>query len=89
MNCAQDKSYSMEELQTMLSEMAQGFETSSWYCTPSILEEPRNSKRARYDGQGKFAFQSFGLGSVWLWLRDQHCLAERAALFLLKSQTFF
>ncbi|KAB5538093.1 hypothetical protein DKX38_015626 [Salix brachista] len=46
MNGAQDKSYSTEELQTMLLEMARGFETSSWHRTPSILEEPRNSKRA-------------------------------------------
>ncbi|KAF9673983.1 hypothetical protein SADUNF_Sadunf10G0080500 [Salix dunnii] len=49
----QDKSYSTEELQTMLLEMAQGFETSSCYCKPSILEEPRNSKRARYDANRK------------------------------------
>ncbi|KAJ6312660.1 hypothetical protein OIU77_014223 [Salix suchowensis] len=49
----QDKSYSTEELQTMLLEMARGFETSSWHRTPSILEEPRNSKRARYDANRK------------------------------------
>jgi hypothetical protein len=68
MNCAQDKSYSMEELQTMLSEMAQGFETSSWYCTPSILEEPRNSKRARCDadpmmdrGSSPFSLSGWGV----------------------------
>lgn len=64
----QDKSYSMEELQTMLSEMAQGFETSSWYCTPSILEEPRNSKRARCDadpmmdrGSSHFSLSGWGV----------------------------
>lgn len=37
----------------MLLEMARGFETSSWHRTPSILEEPRNSKRARYDANRK------------------------------------
>lgn len=68
MNCAQDKSYSMEELQTMLLEMAQGFETSSWHCTPSILEEPRNSKRARCDadpmmdrGSSHFGLSGWGV----------------------------
>ncbi|KAG6759545.1 hypothetical protein POTOM_036027 [Populus tomentosa] len=64
----QDKSYSMEELQTMLLEMAQGFETSSWHCTPSILEEPRNSKRARCDadpmmdrGSSHFSLSGWGV----------------------------
>jgi len=52
----------------MLLEMAQGFETSSWYCTPSILEEPRNSKRARCDadpmmdrGSSHFSLSGWGV----------------------------
>ncbi|CAK7326723.1 unnamed protein product [Dovyalis caffra] len=69
---AQDKrqgnSYSMEELQTMLMEMAQGFESSSWYCRPSILEEPRNPKRARWNanpmmdgGSSHFSVSGWGV----------------------------
>ena len=69
----------------MLLEMAQGFETSSWHCTPSILEEPRNSKRARCDadpmmdrGSSHFGLSGWGVyGCGWeiniVWPREQHC----------------
>ncbi|KAF8407675.1 hypothetical protein HHK36_006810 [Tetracentron sinense] len=43
----QKKSYSMEELQRMFLEMAQGFGTQ-FFCGPSILEDSGRSKRARW-----------------------------------------
>ncbi|KAJ4843394.1 hypothetical protein Tsubulata_013298 [Turnera subulata] len=45
------KSYSMEELQSMFMEMAQGFE-SSWYYGPPIVNDSGPSKRARCDSNG-------------------------------------
>ncbi|KAJ7943016.1 chaperone protein DnaJ [Quillaja saponaria] len=45
----EEKGCSMEELQSMLMEMVQGFESSSWYCGPSILDESRCSKRMRIE----------------------------------------
>lgn len=46
----EDKSYSLEELQSMFLEMAQEFQSSpTWFCGPSILEDPRCSKRMRWD----------------------------------------
>ncbi|KAK4608676.1 hypothetical protein RGQ29_002188 [Quercus rubra] len=45
----EEKSYSLEELQSMLLEMAQGFESPTWFCGPSILEDPGCSMRTRCD----------------------------------------
>lgn len=45
----EEKSYSLEELQSMLLEMAQGFESPTWFCGPSILEDPGRSMRMRCD----------------------------------------
>lgn len=50
------KVYSLEELQSMLVEMAQGFEfeskPSAWYCGPSHFDEPAApcSKKIRLEG---------------------------------------
>ncbi|XP_062150126.1 uncharacterized protein LOC133858672 isoform X2 [Alnus glutinosa] len=44
----EDKNYSVEELQSMLLEMAQGFESPAWFCGPSIAEDSRCSKRTRW-----------------------------------------
>ncbi|KAI4313797.1 hypothetical protein L6164_026748 [Bauhinia variegata] len=45
----EEKQYSIEELQTMLAEMVQGFETPSWHCGPSLVHERQCSKRTRLD----------------------------------------
>ncbi|XP_059447842.1 uncharacterized protein LOC132179323 [Corylus avellana] len=46
----EDKNYSIEELQSMLLEMAKGFESPTWFCGPSIGEDSgcSNSKRRRW-----------------------------------------
>ncbi|XP_019256696.1 PREDICTED: chaperone protein DnaJ-like isoform X2 [Nicotiana attenuata] len=58
----EEKNYSMEELQGMFWEMAQGFETtksnfsqqqdfesSRWFCSPSAYNHPRTSGTAQLD----------------------------------------
>ncbi|KAE8126110.1 hypothetical protein FH972_020855 [Carpinus fangiana] len=46
----EDKNYSIEELQSMLLEMAKGFESPTWFCGPSVGEDSgcSNSKRRRW-----------------------------------------
>ncbi|RDX81732.1 cbpA, partial [Mucuna pruriens] len=44
------KQYGLEELQTMLMDMAKGFESPSMYFgVPSVVDESRCSKRTRFD----------------------------------------
>ncbi|KAK9277310.1 hypothetical protein L1049_006850 [Liquidambar formosana] len=45
----EDKSYSMEELQTMFNEMAQGFDSPQWFYGPSILNDTGCSTRTRWE----------------------------------------
>lgn len=50
----QEKEYSMEELQSMLMEMAKGFENPSWHYGPSSsVDETQCSKKARLDSNFK------------------------------------
>ncbi|KDP38045.1 hypothetical protein JCGZ_04688 [Jatropha curcas] len=61
-----DKNYSMEELQRMLMEMSQGFESSVSHHGSSILDDPAgHSKRARWDPNGMMDSNGshFGVGS--------------------------
>lgn len=47
---SEGKHYGLEDLQGMLMEMAQGFESSSMYCgVPSVIDESRCLKRTRFD----------------------------------------
>ncbi|TKY59044.1 DnaJ-like subfamily B member 8 [Spatholobus suberectus] len=44
------KHYGLEELQAMLMEMAEGFDSPSMYCgIPSLIDESRGVKRMRFD----------------------------------------
>ncbi|XP_041013103.1 dnaJ homolog subfamily B member 7-like isoform X1 [Juglans microcarpa x Juglans regia] len=43
------KNYSLEELQRMLVEMAQGFDSPTWSCGPSIVGNSGCSKRTRWE----------------------------------------
>lgn len=64
----QDKSYSMEELQTMFTEMAQGFESSlSYYTTSSVVDDPAQSKGACGDSKPIMdtSGSHFGVSSCW------------------------
>src|SRR5262249_53545539 len=47
--CIQGRNYSMEELQMMLMDMAQGFGPFTWDEGPSIFDDPRPPKRAPCD----------------------------------------
>lgn len=45
----QEKEYGLEELQAMLMEMAEGFESPSmYYGVPSVIDESLCLKRARF-----------------------------------------
>ncbi|XP_016693263.1 chaperone protein DnaJ isoform X1 [Gossypium hirsutum] len=46
----EEKVCSLEELQKMLWDMAQGFESPSWFCGP--IEEGGSSKRTKWDSSG-------------------------------------
>lgn len=51
----EDKNYSLEDVQKMFLEIAQGFESPSWFCGPSISNIPEDSgscscsKRTRWE----------------------------------------
>lgn len=67
-NKREDKSYSMEELQTMFTEMAQGFESSlSYYTTSSVVDDPAQSKGACGDSKPIMdtSGSHFGVSSCW------------------------
>ncbi|TYH84226.1 hypothetical protein ES332_D02G183500v1 [Gossypium tomentosum] len=46
----EEKVCSLEELQKMLWDMVQGFESPSWFCEP--IEEGGSSKRTKWDSSG-------------------------------------
>ncbi|XP_039017971.1 dnaJ homolog subfamily C member 7 homolog isoform X2 [Hibiscus syriacus] len=48
----EEKACSLDELQKMLWDMAQEFQSPPWFCGP--MEEHRRSKRTKWDPRGRF-----------------------------------
>ncbi|KAH7516359.1 hypothetical protein FEM48_Zijuj10G0126600 [Ziziphus jujuba var. spinosa] len=63
----EEKNYTLEDLQAMLMEMAEGFDSPSLFSGQSVFEDSRCSKRTRFEANpmvdrgSRFHMSSFGL----------------------------
>ncbi|KAJ9135796.1 hypothetical protein P3X46_032932 [Hevea brasiliensis] len=85
-NKREDKNYSMEELQTMFTEMVQGFESSLSYYGSSIFDYPGQSKRAWGDSKPVMDSSGSHFGVSSWGCMEQAVIATRGSHFALSGR---